>query len=295
MSAPPTVPDRGHAPAGFLPRTTYLGVAASLSGAAAAWLAAQLLTDLGPLVDSYRILDLLVLTLLGAGVGGFLLGFAALRQGRRVWPEVALGVVIGGLAAAAGGAIGLTLARIPGLNGSRAGFLVARVAMWGLVGGLLGWGLGSRFARLDKGRAFDGLLFGFLGGAVAALVYSLPGPTSIWQLLAFLLLGSAVGFGVSRMDRALGILWRSSGASQPANLVRHREWEIHDDQVVPIETAFVLEVAGGRLTARPAPDRPGSLEVAGQVVETAREHRDDEVIVAGGRSYRFHRFSRAAR
>ncbi len=279
-------PDRSLTAAPYVPRTTYLAVAAGLSGAAAAWLLSQLLIDLGRVIDSYRILDIVVLALLGAGVGGFLLGFGARRQGQRVIVEAAIGAAIGALAAAAGGAIGLAVARIPGLGSSREGFLVARVVLWGLVGGLLGWGLGTRHATLDKGRPVDGAMFGFLGGAVAALIFSLPGPTSIWQLVAFLLVGSAVGFGTSRLQRAAAVLWRP-GAARAANLIHHREWELYPDRLATIGPDFAIEVAGGRLLLRPS--RAGVLTIAGLPVDGERVVGDDEVIVAGGQSYHVHR------
>ena len=151
----------------FLPKGGYLGLVSGLSGAALAWLAGSLFTDLGTVLVSYGALDLTVAAILGGFVGAAILGFAALRRNEAAVPAFAIGLLLGGLGAAAGAFLGLLAAGMGGLGGSRQGFVVARLLVWALTGGLGGLVLGLRWLGRDRGRLVDGLLFGLAAGGSA--------------------------------------------------------------------------------------------------------------------------------
>ena len=271
---------------GTLPRSTYLGAAAGLSGAAVGWLATQPLTDLNRAVTSYGALDLLVLAIIGAALGGAILGSAALRKGLPVGLETAAGLAIGALAALAGGVLGLWIGGVVG--SSRNGFLVARLVGWAFVGALLGGALGSRFVAMDRTRPLDGLLFGLASGAVGALIFSLPGPTQIWQLLAFLLIGAAVGYATSRIDRAAFVVWRVPSSERP-HLLRHREWEVYADRAVLIEPNVTVQAASGRLNLCPAAGAADPVTAGGRPVVGAADISDLTDFRVGNRAYQLRR------
>src|SRR5262249_32630798 len=155
------------------------------TGAILGWGLSLLLSDLGGVIESYGALDLTALVLLGGSVGGLVLGGTGLRRGQNVALEAAAGGLLGAGAARRGGCLGCLISGAAGLDGSRQGFLVARLLVWGIAAGLLGLVLAARSVMLDRVRILEGLLFGLASGAIAAMVYSLPGPTQIWQLLAF--------------------------------------------------------------------------------------------------------------
>jgi hypothetical protein len=278
-------------PAGrqVLPRGPYLGVVASLSGAALGWLAIQPLSDLGPFVTSYPVLDVVGLGLLGGSIGGFLLGFTAIRKGQRALVEAAGGVAVGTLAAVVGGVVGRMVAGLEFLGTSRQGYLVARLIIWGLTSGLLGGALAARFVAIDRSRPADGFGFGLFGGVVAGLIFSLPGPTRIWQLIGFLLVGLSVGFGASRIRRALGVIGADSGPGRAGRLLGHREWEVFVGTPVDLDGIATVEASNGRLIARLVPGSTGSLTVSGRSVTSSAEVGEHEPIGVGNRVYRFSR------
>jgi len=200
--AVPTHPAGGIRSAPLLQQPGYRSVAAGLTGAAFGWLAGQLLTDLGAVINSYVILDLATLALLGGSVGGLVRGVGAvpppLRREGKLALEAALGGLIGALAATTGGLLGLLIVGAGRLDHSGSGFLIARLLVWGLAAASIGVGLALGAASRDRSRFRDGALGGLAGGLLGALLFSLPGPTQVWQLLGFLFLGAGVGYGAGR-------------------------------------------------------------------------------------------------
>ena len=184
-------------PRPLLQQATYRSTAAGLTGAALAWLGAQLLTDLGAVINSYAILDLVTLALLGASVGVSLRAAAA-RRDAELPLEAATAGLIGALAAAAGGVIGLLIVAVGRFDRSGPGFLAARLLVWGMAAAAIGAGLALLTHSNDRARLRNTALGGLVGGLVGAALFSFPGPTQVWHLLGFLCLGAGVGYGAGR-------------------------------------------------------------------------------------------------
>ncbi len=274
----------------FLARGTYLGAAAGLSGAALGWALSQTFTDLGSLIDNYGALDLLVLGLLGGAIGAAVLGVAALRKGQNVPLELAGGLLLGVLTAVGGGFVGFLVSGVVGLAASHQGFLLARLLVWALAGGLVGFGLALRTVATDRVRLLEGLLLGLGGGAIGAMIFSLPGPTQVWQLFGFLLVGLAVGYGVSRNRRALGVVELALVEGRSVGLLRHREWEIYDGQATPIGRRLKIDAAGGRCRLSLAGAGSEPVIVAGKPLQGFTELLNEDELKIGDRTYRFRRF-----
>jgi hypothetical protein len=237
-------------------------------------------------IRTYLILDLVTLAILGAAIGGMLLGFAALRQSQSVASEAAIGVLLGGLAAPAG-LLGSVLTSIPGPPSSRLGFIAARLFVWVVAGSFLGALLASRFAALDRRRPLDGALFGAAAGAIAALIVSLSGPAQLWQLIAFMVLGLGVGYGSTRIDRAVGVVVQVGSAARAGTLLGHREWEVFDGRSIAIEARMIIHAGGGLIQAHSLPGA-SPLSVSGRVGAAPFEVRDRDLINAGDRAFQFH-------
>ncbi|MDX2058092.1 MAG: hypothetical protein SFV24_09850, partial [Gemmatimonadales bacterium] len=116
-----------------------------------------LFTDLGDVLASHGALDIAVMALVGALIGAAVLGMAASVRAEGV-----------------GSLGGLLLAGAAGLGGSRQSFIVARLIVWGLSGGLIGLLLGLRWVGRDRLRAIEGLLHGLGAGVLGGLVSHAP-------------------------------------------------------------------------------------------------------------------------
>lgn len=278
----------------FLPKGSYLGAVGGLTGAAAAWLAGTLFTDLGDVLVSYGALDLAVAALLGVAVGAAVAGLDALRRNGSVLGAAALGLALGGAGAAAGALVGLFLAGLGGLGDSRQGFLVARLVVWGLAAGLAGLALAAIQVRRDPRRLLDGLLFGVASGVVGGLVMSLPGPTELWQLLGFGGAGAALGYALGRPARALGLVELESAGGRVPGLLGHREWEVRDDGSNPFGRRFEIRAAKGRLSLVPTGRGGDEASLGGKPISGPTDLVNDDVIAVGEQRFRFRRFPEAA-
>lgn len=157
-------------------------------GALLAWFATSPLIDMRRPLTTPDEVDLVVSFILAAGIGvGVMLGSLARRE------------------VAAGGALSLILAAplsgfatllgilVVGQTPSVTTFMAGRILAWSLTLALLSLMITAPRRALPSGRWMSALGIGALSGAVAALVMSLPGPTLVWQAIAFLLAGLGVG------------------------------------------------------------------------------------------------------
>jgi hypothetical protein len=278
----------------FLPKGAYIGLVAGLSGGAIAWLVGSLFTDLGTVLVSYGALDLTVAAILGGFVGAAILGFAALRRNEAAVAAVAIGLLLGALGTTFGALLGLLAAGLGGLGGSRQGFVVARLLVWGLAGGFGGLVLGARWFGRDRGRLVDGLLFGVGAGALGGLIMSLPGPTDLWQLIAFVLVGSGLGYGLSRPARALGMVELETVSGGSVGLLRHREWEVLDNEANAFGRRFQVRARQGQLAIAPTGQGGDRAVLAAQPITGPTDLLNDDVVVLGEHQFRFRRFPEAS-
>lgn len=159
-------------------------------GALLAWFAGRALSDLRAPLSSVDAIDLVAATLLAGGIGiAIAIGSVARRE---LGVAGALPIVLG--APLTGGAALLGLLMI-GQAPSAGQFILGRMVAWALILALLSLLITAPRRSLPSSRWATGLAAGALSGIVSALTFSLPGPSLIWQALAFLIAGLGVGAG----------------------------------------------------------------------------------------------------
>ncbi len=234
-----------------LSRSSYFGGAVGTTGAAAAWIGAQTITTLGPVISSYGALDLTVLALLGAGIGGMVgAGSASLRE-ERVGRAAGIGLLLGAGGAAAGGLIAFLVTGAFGLDRSAVGFVITRVLVWTLAGGALGGAISAPMAVGGRLRLVRAVAGGAAAGLLGAGLLSTPGPTALWQLAAFLMLGALVGYSCLAELPGSWVVERVP-SGRPVGLWQHREWEIEAGRPAVIGNQVRVESVGGQGRAGPA-------------------------------------------
>ena len=159
-------------------------------GALLAWFAGRALSDLRAPLSSVDAIDLVAAALLAGGIGiAIAIGSVARRE---LGVAGALPIVLG--APLTGGAALLGLLMI-GQAPSAGQFILGRMVAWALILALLSLLITAPRRSLPSSRWATGLAAGALSGIVSALTFSLPGPSLIWQALAFLIAGLGVGAG----------------------------------------------------------------------------------------------------
>ena len=282
----------------FLPRSGYIGLVAGVTGAGIAWVVtATLFTELGDVLTSYGSLDTAVAAVLGGLVGAILLGLVASTRAESVPGGVALGGLLGAVGAGGGALLGLLGAGAMGLGESRQSFIVARLLVWGLAGGLAGALLALSAVGRDRLRPLDGLLFGLGAGLVGGLLLSLPGPSDLWQLLGFLVIGAAIGLAivVPGFRRSIGVVELEHIGGRSVGLLRHRGWEVADNRMTPLGRAFQIEARQGRCRLVPTGHAASEVvQVAGKTVTGPVDIVNQDPIAIGPRVFRFRRFPEAS-
>ena len=267
-----------------LSRASYFGGAAGMTGAAVGWVGSQGLTSLGPVISSYGALDLVVLALLGAGIGGLVgAGSASLRE-EPVARSAGVGLLLGAGGAAAGGLIAFLVAGVAGLDRSAAGFLVTRALVWALAGGALGAAVAAPAAAGGRIRLGRSSLGGALGGLLGAGLLSAPGPSSVWQLIGFLMIGVLVGYGCLAAVPGSWVIERVP-SGRPAGLWQHREWEVGDQRPASIGDQVRVESVAGQGRVVPAGTGGSLVTVGGRVIRTATSFQPGDRIRIGDHDY----------
>jgi hypothetical protein len=181
--------------AGYLAKAGYAGVLLGASAATLAWTAGLTLADISSLPISYAALDIALALMFGGAVGAALHGFAAYRRFQPVATAAVLGMMAGALGAGIGAGVALSFREIAGNTPGYGTLLALRMGAWMLV--VLGTGIS--LALLEGRRASPlGLtaLVATGSGLFGAIIFNFPGPTALWQGLAFLLCGGALGYAL---------------------------------------------------------------------------------------------------
>jgi hypothetical protein len=252
----PVVADR------HLPRGVLASLVWGYAGAFAAWLLTGLRTDIGGIVSSYARLDVMTMLVLGGLVGAAVLAGGAVRRRGSV-PVAALA---GFLLAGAGSALVASGAALLPSVVSLRGFVIARELGWALAGGVSALLLSLYAGVPDARRASESLALGLLTGAVSGIVFALPGPSELWQAVAFLAYGAGVGVAASGPE-----LWHAaaivegSGRRRAGRLLALREWPVPRHGAVGVG-ASRLAWQAGRVSLHPG---PSGASVNGQQVAQA--------------------------
>ncbi|HEX8455177.1 MAG TPA: hypothetical protein VF647_24065 [Longimicrobium sp.] len=270
----------------YFPRSAYAAPLAGAAGALLGWIAASTITDLGAWLTSYRTLDLAAAALLGAGTGVGVRAAGAMRKGARVWLGAASGVAVGALGGGVGAMLGTVLGEV-----LDPGYLLLRAAMWAMVAA----GIGGALGLLEKDgarRALDGASFGTAAGAAGALLFSAPGPTELWQALAFAVVGAALGSGLHTPAhrRAHAVLGTDGHEGGRMTLIHIREWALEDGRGVALPGGAVLSCAAGRCQLVPGDDL---VTVAGLPLHGPHDLRNGDTVELGGLRFRFRRLREA--
>lgn len=159
-------------------------------GALLAWFAGRALTDLRAPLNSVDAVDLVAAALMAGGIGiAIAVGSLARRD---VGVGGALPMLVGAPLTGAATLLGVL---VTGPAPSAGQFIVGRIVAWALILALLSLLITAPRRSLPASRWATSLGVGALAGTIAALTFSLPGPSLIWQALAFLIAGLGVGIG----------------------------------------------------------------------------------------------------
>ena len=280
-------------PQSFLAKGGVAGAMAGMGGALAAWIITGLWSDLGDLLFSYQMLDLATATLFGGLVGGAI-GLADAARAKR---NIALGTIVSLALGVAGGALGGFLSVL--LNGlidndaSTRGFVAMRILAWTAVGLTVGGVVALGHVKTDRRRVVDGLIWGGVGGVIAGLMYSLPGPGDLWNAVAFLVLGIAIGAGLSApaLQRSVAILERENPAGGPFKLFGAREVSLRLTSSVRVSDGgaeAIVEASQGAFVLRPGGQGVG-VTVAGRPIGDGVRLRNGDSVGFGNARYVFRR------
>jgi hypothetical protein len=266
----------------YFPRSAYAAPLAGAAGALLGWLAASMLTDLGPWLSSYRTLDFAAAAFLGAGTGLGVQTFAGVRKGARVWLHAASGITVG----AAGGGVGTLVGTVLG-EVLDPGYLLPRAILWATAAA----GIGGALGLLESGgvrRALDGAASGLAAGAAGALLFSAAGPAQLWQALAFAMVGAALGSGLHTpaLRRAQAVLGTDGDEGGRMTLFHIREWALEDGRAVALPGAALLRCDAGRCQLTPG-DTP--VRVAGLPLHGPHDLRNGDAVELDGVRLRFRR------
>ncbi len=281
----------------FLSKTSYLALVTACTGAAIAWIVtATLFTDLGDVLTSYGTLDVVVATVLGAAVGGVLLGALARARSESVVVGLAAGIGLGAVGAAMGAFSGLVIAGYAGLGDSRQSFIVARLVTWALTSGFLGMFLAFRWVRTHAVVPFESLLWGCGAGIVGALLLSLPGPSDLWQLLAFLVVGAGTGAGVVHpvMARSLGIIELERTGAGNVGLLGHRGWMVPFHGTAAVGRTLNVRSEQGRCQVALTGAAAEPVTLGGRAVSGPHDLLNQDTITIGSRVFLYRRFPEAS-
>lgn len=207
-----------------LPASASAALVTGWIGGAIAWGVASGWTDLSPRVGSYARLDQFTALLLGVCVGALVLALRARHRREPILPALIAGVLIGGCAALVGCTLGLLIPE----NETPRAFTIARIVTWAFMAGSVAVGL-AQYSRVHSAKtSLQSLLIGLGGGAVAAALYSMPGPAELWWPVACTVCGAVIGFG------AVGpALWCAPAVVHvmPQRAERHSFWSLHERAV----------------------------------------------------------------
>ncbi len=130
-----------------------------------------------------------------------------------------------------------------------------------------------------------GLVAGLVGGALMLL----PGPTDLWQMLAFLLVGTAIGYGLIGLGlrRAVGVVELEQVAARHVGLLGYRWWPVRDNGTTAVANRFSVTAKAGQLQLVPGGGGPPA--VAGKPASGPAQLLNQDTIAVAEARFRFRR------
>ncbi len=263
-----------------LPRGVLASAMFGYVGGVVAWLVAALASLPSHFTTDYNRLDQITMALLGAIAGACVLAGLALRGRGVVLLAIVSGMALGGLGSLIGASASLL---IPGSSSVR-GFVVARVAGWALSAAIGSALLACYSRHLDPRRLAESLFVGLLGGGACGVIFALPGPSDLWQGLAFAAFGVTTGMAVAgpALWRAAAIVELVPSRGLVPEILTLREWPVYDGSTVEFGAAKI-GCQDQRVALYPAPEgalfqgrrfrEPVFLEAGGELVVSGTRYR----------------------
>jgi hypothetical protein len=288
----------------YLSRVTYAAVMLAMTAAATAWGLGLLVHDHPALPAPWGavIADGLFGALVGVCVGATVMGWEAFQAGEPLLAGASRGGLFGALIAALGASGGSALhgALLPGLIS-----VPLRLGTWAITFAALAGLLGR--LRRERGHSAPGLaaIIGAVTGALGGLIYNLPGPlTALWQGLALLLCGGAVGYAVTglRLRGARALVELEAAQRRQVSLLGTRAFVLRDTEQTPLpdvrrgsNTRLAFGASawfdGSEVILQPLEDArfdAVAVSVAGTTLTEPLRLGDGETIDVGETRYRLH-------
>lgn len=119
---------------------------------------------------------------------------------------------------------------------------------------------------------------------MGAGLVSISGPAAVWQLVGFLVVGVAVGYGcLAAVPGSLVIEWAPVGP--PGGLWRHREWEVEDRRPAVVADQVRIESVGGQGRIVPSGGGGAVVTLRDQVIRTATPLQPGDRVRIGEQEY----------
>jgi hypothetical protein len=259
-----------------LPRGIWSSTVIGMSAASVGWLLSGLLPAL---TTSYTRLDQLTALVLGATIGAALLGAREYRQRRGVLLGLFAGVLLGGVGALVGASV-LAFAH----NAIAPKWFVAeRTASWMFSAGGAAALLSLFVARRQRMWIREAVILAMIGGASSGAILSLPGYSDVWQAVACIWFGAAIGFAVAGPElwHAFAVVEMAPVRGERWNPVLTREWPLHDGLSLELGEARVACQDGLVAIYPPA----GGLVANGHSVRQPRFLWDNALVIVGRARY----------
>lgn len=229
-----------------LPRGVMASMIIGLAAGFVAWLASGLWSSV---TSNFVRLDQLSGLGLGAAVGAAVLAGREFRQRRSPAFGAAAGLLLGG----AGGISGVSLMAFSHGVVTPQLFLFERMAAWGLAAGFTVLALGVFIGARSRRISIERWLIASVGGAIAGSIFTLPGITDLWQAVAFLWFGAAIGLATAGPElwSATVVVENLPRRGRQLSLLALHEWPLYRGAVT-IGEAQVAVVDGGVALYPPA-------------------------------------------
>ncbi len=261
------------------PRSVWAAGVLGFTAGGVAWGIAGWYPASGLPAVAYPRLDQITLWLIGSVVGAVVFGSRAHWREEATVSHTLLGGAVGGATALLVGTALIAWSHVGVLVPS---FPLMRAIAWSGTAGCVTLALASSAPGMVRRTLHSVGAYGLVGGAIAGALMAAPGPTELWQALAFVTVGTAIGVGVasSSVRGAVAVADRVPRRGSVPGILTLREQALFEGRAIPLGGA-TLACQDGRLALYPPADGVvfnGRVEMGPLFL-----HRGGTVLVAGER------------